>query len=144
MEDHSVREIDKKKRSLKRYKNNLACIRRLENKLSILEERIISVKSPTLSGMPRGGKPITTDDLIADKIDLKKRIDRLKSKSDKLKSEILEEIDSLEDYRYCEILEAFFIDCMSLEDIADNEGYTVRHVYRLYQEAVTELAVKRQ
>lgn len=144
MEDHSVREIDKKKRSLKRYKKNLDCIRRLENKLSILEERLVSVKSPTLSGMPRGGKPITADDLIADKIDLKKRIDRLKSKSDKLKSEILEEIDSLEDYRYCEILEAFFIDCLSLEEIADNEGYTVRHVYRLYQEAVTELAVKRQ
>ena len=40
--------------------------------------------------------------------------------------------------------ESFFIDGISLEDIADNEGYTVRHVYRLYSEAVTKLALNRQ
>ena len=144
MENYEAQEIEKKKRSLKRYKKNLACIRRLEDKLALLDARINSIRSPNLSGMPRGGTPITMEDLIADKLELEDRIKRLKSKSSGLKSQVLEEIDSLEDPRYCEILEAFFIDCLPLDDIADNEGYTVRHVYRLYSEAVTILALNRQ
>lgn len=144
MGDVSVQEIASKKKSLKRYRKNLNCISRLEEKLLLLDERIKSVKSPSLSGMPRGGTPVTIDELLSDKIDLEKRIGRLKDKSKNLKREILDEIDSLDDPRYCSILESFFIDCMSLEDIADIEGYTVRHVYRLYHEAVIELAVTRQ
>ena len=91
--------------------------------------------------MPRGGVPVTTEDLIADKIDLENRIKRLKEKSKKLKGEILEEIDSLDDPRYVAILEGFFIDCLSMEDIAENEGYTVRHVYTLYHDAIKALTV---
>ena len=94
--------------------------------------------------MPRGGTPVTIEELLSDKIDLEERIKRLRVKSKNLKNEILEEIDSLEDPRYCEVLEAFFIDCLSLDDIAENEGYTIRHTYRLYSEAVTSLALNSQ
>lgn len=139
-----VQEIAKTKRYLKRYKKNIACISRLELKLTLLDERIKSVKSPSLSGMPRGGVPVTIEDMLSDKLDLEDRIKRLKQKSKRFKAEILEEIDSLDDPRYCEILESFFIDCISLEDIAENEGYTVRHTYRLYSEAVSMIAVNRQ
>lgn len=144
MREDEIQEIERKKRSLKRYKKNLACIRRLEDKLVSLDERITSVKTPNLSGMPRGGTPVTVDELIADKIDLEDRIKRLRKKQRDLRKQTLDEIDSLDDVRYCEILEAFFIDCIPLEDIAENEGYTVRHVYRLYSEAVTQLALNRQ
>lgn len=144
MEDLEIQEIERKKRSLKRYKKNLACIGRLEEKLALLDDRIKSVKSPNMSGMPRGGTPVTIADLLSDKVELEERIERQKAKSKDLKKEILEEIDSLDDMRYAEVLEAFFIDGVSLEDIADNEGYTVRHVYRLYSEAVTKLALNRQ
>lgn len=144
MENQDLQEITRKKRYLKRYKKNIACICRLEEKLKLLDIRIKSVKSPNFSGMPRGGTPVTIEELISDKMDLEERIERLKRKSKTLKKEILEEIDSLDDPRYCEILEAFFIDGLSLEDIADNEGYNVRHIYRLYSEAVSILAVKGQ
>lgn len=144
MENQEIQEIERKKRSLKRYKKNLGCIDRLEEKLNLLDERIKSVKSPNYSGMPRGGTPVTIEDLLSDKIDLEERIKRLKVKSKRLKSEILEEIDSLEDPRYCEVLEAFFIDRLSIEDIAEKEGYTPRHIYRLYNEAVTILALEPQ
>lgn len=142
MEKDKIQEVEKKKRELKRYKKNLACINRLEEKLFSLDERIRSVKSPSYSGMPRGSTPVTTEDLIADKMELEERINRLVAKGRNLKREILEEIDSVEDYRYCEILEAFFIGCQTLEDIAEENGYTVRHVYRLYSEAVTLLALR--
>ena len=144
MEDLEIQEIERKKRSLKRYKKNIALVNRLEEKLALLDERIKSVRSPNLSGMPRGGTPVTVADLLSDKVELEERLTRQKAKSKDLKREVLEEIDSLEDIRYAEILEAFFIDGISLEDIADSQGYTVRHVYRLYSEAVTFLALKRQ
>lgn len=139
MEDQEIQEIKKKKRSLKRYRNNLACIGRLEEKLTLLDERIKSVKSPNYSGMPRGGTPVTIEELISDKMDLEKRIKRLKDKGKKLKDQILEEIDSLEDMRYCEVLEAYFIECMSISDIAEEMGYTDRYIYDLYKNAVQEL-----
>lgn len=140
MEDHSIQEIKKKKRSLKRYKNNRSCIGRLEEKLSLLEDRITSVKSPSFSGMPRGGTPISLEELLSDKFDLEKRIKRLKDKGKILKDQIIEEIDTLEDPRYCEVLEAFFIDCKSISDIAEDMGYTDRYIYDLYKSAIEVLA----
>ncbi len=141
MENQESREKDKK-RFLRRYRKNTLCIARLEEKLKILDSRLTSPKSPSLSGMPRGGTPVTTSDLITDKIELEERIARLKEKGKIIKNEILEEIDTLEDPRYCEVLEAYFIDGYSLDDIAKRECYTDRHVYRLYAKAITLLALK--
>lgn len=144
MENQENQEIASKKRFLKRYRKNLNCIVRLEEKLATLEFKLNSVRSSNLSGMPRGGQPVTMADMIADKEDLENRIERLKKKSKKFKSEILEEIDSLDEPRYVAVLEGFFIDCLSMEDIAENEGYTVRHVYSLYHDAVKALTLNRQ
>lgn len=141
MEDQKIQEIENKKRSLKRYKRNLACIDRLEEKLNLLDERIKSVKSPNLSGMPRGGVSVTVADLLSDKMDLEERIERLKVKGKNLKNEILEEIDILDDPRYCEVLEAHFIDCKSIREIAEDMGYTDVHIYDLYRRAVTKLVL---
>ena len=142
MENQEIQGIESKKRFLKRYRKNYNCIVRLEEKLNLLDVKISSVKSPNFSGMPRGGQPVSIDDMISDKLDLEKRIKRLKEKGKRLKNEILEEIDSLDDPRYVAVLEGFFIDCLSMEDIAENEGYTVRHVYNLYHDAVIALTVK--
>lgn len=148
MDDHSYQEIEslriKKKRSLKRYRKNLACIARLEIKLALLDDRITGLKSPSLSGMPRGGVPVKLEDLLSDKMDLEDRIKRLKAKSRGLKNEVCEEIDSLEDSRYCEVLELRFIDGLSFDEIAEEMGYTERHIINLYSEAITLLSVKDQ
>lgn len=145
MDDQSKQEVEKhKKRSLRRYRKNVECIERLERKLEILDERITTIKSPSLSGMPRGGVPVTIDDLLSDKMDLEDRIKRLKAKNRGLKKAVCEEIDSLEDSRYCEILEAHFIDGLSFGDIAEELGYTERRVIALYSEAITILSVTNQ
>lgn len=145
MDDLSSQEIEtlkkRKRRSLKRYRKNIACIKRLEKKLVNLDDRITSLKSPNLSGMPRGGVPITIDDLLSDKSDLEDRIKRLKVKGRGLKIAVCEEIDALEDPRYCAILEAHFIDGLSFGEIADELGYSERHIERLYTEAITLLAL---
>jgi len=141
VENSQIQQIEKKKRSLKRYKKNLSCIERLEAKLDLVSERMTSVKSPNFSGMPRGGTPVTTTDLICDKMELEERISRLKEKGKILRREILEEIDTLEDPRQAEVLEAFFIGGQSMEEISDDTTWNVRHVYRLYSEGVTILAL---
>lgn len=133
----------RKKRYLRRYRKNIACIERLEKKLVLLDNRIIGLKSPNLSGMPRGGVPVTIDDLLSDKLDLENRIKRLKAKSRGLKNEICEEIDSLEDPTNCEILEAFFIDGKSFEKIAEDLGYTERRVIARYSEAIRILSLSK-
>ena len=70
MENQEIQEIESKKRFLKRYRKNYNCIVRLEEKLALLDVKLNSVRSPNLSGMPRGGVPVTAADLVADKIDL--------------------------------------------------------------------------
>ena len=145
MDDQSKQEIEKHtKRSLRRYRKSIECVERLEKKLKILDERITTIKSPSLSGMPRGGVPVTIDDLLSDKMDLEDRIKRLKAKSRDLKNAVCKEIDSLEDPRYCEILEAYFIDGLSFGDIAEELGYTERRVIALYSEAIRILSVTDQ
>lgn len=132
--------VKDKKRWLFRYRKNVACVDRLQSKLDNLNDRIQAIRTPNLSGMPRGGTPVTIADLISDKTDLEDRIARLKNKGADIKREILAEIDSLDDYRQCEILEDYFIDMMSIDDIAYAECYTSRYVYKLYEEAIVTLA----
>lgn len=130
---------DQKKRFLRRYKKNLLTIARLKNKVVILDERAKNIRSPKLSDMPRGGTPVTTADLIAEKDEIERRIKRLEVKSKTLKREILDKIDEVEDYRYAEILEAYFIDLKDFETIAEDMCYNLRHIMRLYSEAVNAI-----
>jgi DNA-directed RNA polymerase specialized sigma subunit len=140
MENEKSVLIEQKKKTLKRYKKNLACIARLEAKLIQLNDRLKSVRTSNFSDMPRGGTPITIDDLLVNKEDLERRISKLKAKGLILKKETLDEIDSLDDIRYCEVLEAFFIDCLTFDEIAERMQYTDRHVHRLYSEAISILS----
>ena len=134
-------EAESKKRYLKRYRKTLALIDRLKSKVVILEDRIGSPRSPNLSGMPRGGNPITDEDLIADKLEIEDRISRLEIKASKYKKEILDVIDELDDPRYAEVLESYFIRLKDFETIAEENNYTTRHVARLYREGIDNVSL---
>ncbi len=133
---------EQKKRFLRRYKKNLSNIARLKNKVVVLDERIKSIRSPKLSDMPRGGTPVTGEDLIAEKDEIERRILRLEGKSRNLKYEILDRIDEIEDSRYAEILEAYFIEGKDFDTIAEDMCYNIRHIMRLYAEAVNAIEVE--
>lgn len=141
MTDIEVRETDRKKQFLKRYKKNIALINRLSEKLQNIDSRLYNIKSPGFSDMPKGGTPITKEDLVSEKTEILERISRLEKKGKKYKREIIDKIDELEDTRYAEILESFFIDCKDLDTIADDNGYTIRHTIRLYSEAIKSISV---
>lgn len=139
MTDYEIDPLIARKKFLKRYKKNNANIDRLECKLLELNSRIYNLKSPILSDMPKGGKTIEVSDLISEKVDLEKRIKRLVIKGDLYKGEILDQIDELEDPRHAAILEAFFIELKDFDQIAEEYGYTRRHVIRLYSAAIKML-----
>lgn len=141
MSDKIISEIDLKKQYLKRYKKNRALIDRLNDKIFFLDQRLVGIKSPGFSDMPRGGTPITKEDLIEEKLEIEERIRRLEEKGKKIKAEILDKIDELEDTRYVDILEDFFIKCKDFDIISEESGYTVRHVIRLYSEAIKSISV---
>lgn len=136
MTDLEIQDIDSKKRYLKRYRKNRALIFRLKKKIENLDDRIKGIRSPGFSDMPRGGTPITKEDLTAEKVDIERRINRLEGKGKIIKSEIIDIIDELDDSRYAEVLESFLIDCKDFGDIADETGYSVRHIERLYKDAI--------
>lgn len=136
MEELDIQAIESKKRSLKKYKKNLAKLSRLEEKLYTLDERIKSVRSPKLSDMPRGGTPVTLVDLLADKEELEERIARQKAANRNMRHAIIEELDRLDDAKHIEVLELFFIQGLTPEEIAEELCYNVRTVYRLYSEGV--------
>lgn len=130
-----------KKAWLRRYLNNRSNVDRLKTKLSLLNQKLSSPRSPNMSGMPRGGKPITEADLIVDKIELENRIQRLEYRGREYRREIINVIDDMNDYKYAGILEAWFINGDSPETIAENEGYTVRHIFHLYADAIERIDI---
>lgn len=140
MSDLEIQETERKKKFLKRYRKTIAQINRLEYKAKNLNIRMTSLKSPGFSDMPRGGTPITYEDLVIEKSEIEDRIKRLKVKAKKIKPEITDLIDELDNTRYAEVLEAFLIECKDFNTIAEENNYSVRHVERLYGDAIRSMS----
>lgn len=132
---------ERKKQWLYRYKNNRDKISRLQDKLITLDNRITSMRSPNYSSMPRGGTPVTIEELLSDKADLEKRIERLKDKGNKYRREIQEAIDNIDSEKYAEVLESWFIGNMSADDIGELMGYSSRYIFMLYSKALKEIKI---
>ncbi|HEY4601539.1 MAG TPA: sigma factor-like helix-turn-helix DNA-binding protein [Cerasibacillus sp.] len=118
-------------------------IERLEQKLLELDDRLYNARTSTISDMPRGGVPVTFDDLVARKEDTQERVNYLTEKARTIRREIYSVLDLLDDDRHVEVLELYFIDGLSHEDIADEIGYSTRHIIRLYVEAVKSISLIR-
>jgi DNA-directed RNA polymerase specialized sigma subunit len=133
--------IDMKKRWLYRYRNNQSKIEQLHDKLEALEERIVSIKAPNYSGISRGATPITLADLLSDKEDLQKRINRLSVKGTHIKNEILEAIDTLEHPKQAEVLEYWFINGYNVDQINELLSYSSTYIYRLYSGGLKNIEI---
>lgn len=131
--------VRQNKKFLSRYRRYMQRVEKLENKLFQIDCDLQGLKTKNITDMPRGGHPLTTDDLLAKKEELEHRINNLVLKSKQIKFEIFDCIDSLEDDRFAEVLECYFIDRMSLEDIADRKGYSLRHVGYLYAKGIEKV-----
>ena len=134
-------EKDYKRRWFERYKKRLSVIERLKQRYKNLDSRLKTPRSPSYTGMPRGGSAKTPEDLIGEKIEIENRIRRLKTGSEEIKREILEVIDAIGDANLCEVLEYRYIDDMEPEEIAEVMGYGSRHIQRLLSQAIEEAEI---
>lgn len=125
-------ETKKKKYFLKRYRNYLFRINRLEEKLFQIDNQLIGLKSRQITDMPRGGTPLTKDDLLIKKEETEHRIQNLVDISRVVRMEIIDSLDTIDDYRFSEVLESYFIEGQTLEAIAENKNYSIQHVGYLY------------
>ena len=133
--------VEKKRSWFRRYTKQINIIKRLENRRETLEERITSIRSPSYTGLPRGGTRITIEDLITDKAEIEERIRRAKDRALSIRREILEVIDSIGDVNLCEVLEYRYIDGLDPEEISEVMGYGARHIQRLLSQAVEEIEI---
>lgn len=127
------------KKFLKRYRLYVRQIKRLEDRLYNVDDRIESTQSPSISGMPGGGIPRTLSDDLSEREELGERINILVKESEVIKNEILKCIDHLENANESNVLEMYFIRDINLEAIAEVLHYSTRQVNRLYSQGVIHI-----
>ncbi|WP_225439396.1 sigma factor-like helix-turn-helix DNA-binding protein [Ligilactobacillus agilis] len=111
-------------------------IERLEEKLKVLTDRY-ELKAQTYSDEPKGGRPATLEDMVIQKEKLESRIAVYYSKSRAIRDRFEKAAEKMDNQTEAKILDYYFFEGMTLEQIADELGYTVRHVSRLYHHGLS-------
>ena len=106
-----------------------------------IRARLEAGRLSSLTGMPRGGASDWTD--TADRlIELEKRINARTRELVRWKLAAIDAIQAVDDGRYRELLELYYIDGFTWEQVAERMGYTdVRWVYVLHGRALKEVRV---
>ena len=120
--------------------------RRIDETLERLERmraRLEAGRQSNLSGMPRGGAVDWT--ATADKvIELEQAYNERLRDMCRMKREAQAAIDRVEDARYRELLELYYIDRYTWEQVATTMGYDVRHITRLHGEALRDFEIPKE
>ena len=124
------------KNVLYQYKRVIRMIKHLNTKINNINDKIISIKSGKISDMPKGGVPVTVEDMVSDKVDLEKRKKRFEVIAKQKKEIVQSYIDTVYSPKHNDLLMMYYINDMSIEQIAKQAVYSVRHTWRLYYEAI--------
>ena len=117
---------------LKSYRWIEAEIMSDEERLARLDARLYTPGAVRISDMPRGGKPVTMESLVAEKIELQERINEKCIR----RSEILRSIERMSAERDRLILKLRFVDNLTHDEIAERVGYSPRQARRYYEIAL--------
>lgn len=131
--------FEENKKFLKQYRIYIRQIKRLEDRLYKIDDRIETTQSPQISGMPGGGIPRTLSDDLSEREELGKRINSLNEESESIRISILNCIDHLENPNQANVLEMYFIRDVNLEAIAEILHYSTRQVIRLYRQGINNI-----
>ena len=139
--NHKDAEKERKKKYLKRYKKNRACVNRLYDKLEFVTSKLDRISAPSLSNMPRGGITKSKSDLSNEKIDLERRIAKLEKTGAKLKEETYDLIDQILDPNLVEVMELLFIQCYEMDDVKELLALSSRQLNRKYAKALDSITL---
>lgn len=128
-------EFKHNKAYLMRYRKIHTKIDRLKDKLNRLNERY-DLKGVSYSSEPSSSVKKTLDDVLAQKEYLENKIDEMVSESIDIKNEIAEKLLDLDNQLEATVLDFYFLERYSLNDIADELSYSDRQIERLYVDGI--------
>lgn len=123
------------KRKLERYRKLMEMAKELQKQADELENMAEAVGSKRITDMPRGGNHMTTEDLIVKKADIEKRRDIFLRRAADEKRIVQQYIDTVESPKHNRLLCGIYLEDLSVNEIAEKEGYSVRQEWRIYKEA---------
>lgn len=127
-------EFKHNKAYLMRYRKIHTKIDRLKDKLNRLNERYL--KGVSYSSEPSSSVKKTLDDVLAQKEYLENKIDEMVSESIDIRNEIAEKLLDLDNQLEATVLDFYFLERYSLNDIADELSYSDRQIERLYVDGI--------
>ena len=111
-----------------------------QERMERLRARLESGRQTTLYGMPRGGGADWTE--TADRlIELERVVNARTRELVQWKLAAIDAIRAVEEPRLSEVLELYYIDGLTWEQVAQRIGLDVRWVYRLHGRALLEVRV---
>lgn len=124
------------KKILNQHRSVYFLIQDLKRQVNDIDGQIYGCSSGKLTGMPRGGKPVTREDMANEKADILKRIERLEIVRKQKKEIVQAYIDTVFSPRHNNILTMYYIKVLPIWKIAELEGYSQRHTFRLYEQGL--------
>lgn len=128
-------EFKHNKAYLMRYRKIHTKIDRLKDKLNRLNERY-DLKGVSYSSEPSSSVKKTLDDVLAQKEYLENKLDEMVSESIDIRNEITEKLLDLDNQLEATVLDFYFLEQYSLNDIADELSYSNRQIERLYVDGI--------
>ena len=125
---------------LKRARNADRRIDEAEERVERLRARLEAGRMSQITGMPRGGSEDWTD--TADRlIELEKRVNARVRDLVRLKQAALDAIDRVDEAPLREVLELYYLDGYSWEQVAARVGKDIRWVFKLHGKALQRIEV---
>jgi len=113
----------------------------LRERIDDLEDQLTGIRAQQITDMPRGGKAMGTDDLVAKKVDLLNMYKQDLEKADEALKAIYECIRSVDSIRDRTILSMNYVDGMSYSRIAEVLSYSSRQIKRINKDAVENMQI---
>ena len=131
-------EFKHNKAYLMQYRRMHTKIEKLKDKLERLNERY-NLKGVSYSSQPSSTVTQTLDDIIAQKEYVEGKIRELTGDAIKISNEIQDKLLDLDNQLEAEILDLYFLESHSLNEIANDLCYSERQIERLYVKGIKHL-----
>lgn len=128
------------KEFLRRARSADRLIDQATERVERIRSRLESGRMSNITGMPRGGAADWTDTANA-LIELERRVNERVRDMCRLKRLAMDAIDQVEEARLREVLELYYLDGYTWEQVAERMGYTIRNVQYLHGLALLRIIV---
>lgn len=123
------------------YRWRMNEVNSLRSRISDLEDQLTGIRAQQITDMPRGGKALGMDDLIARKLDLINQLREDLKLAEEAKAEIYTCIRSADNVRDRTILAMHYVDGMSYTQIGDVLSCSDRQIKRYCREAIKKIQI---